>query len=131
MNKEIYLDNSATTPLSEAAKKKIAEAADIYGNPSSLHSLGQRAEALIKEARENILSALGVRPREGELVFTSCGTEATALAFFGCAHAKERREANRILISDSEHPSVKITPRRLSERASRWCRYPQGTGFLI
>ena len=130
MNKEIYLDNSATTPLSEAAKKKIAEAVEIYGNPSSLHSLGQRAEALIKEARENILSALGVRAREGELVFTSCGTEATALAFFGCAHAKERREATRILISDSEHPSVKNNALALEREGFEVVSIPTRGGIL-
>ena len=55
---EIYLDNSATTPLSDAAKLKIAEAVEIYGNPSSLHTAGLRAEALISEARKNILSSL-------------------------------------------------------------------------
>ncbi len=105
--KDIYLDNSATTPLSEAAKNEIVRMLDIYGNPSSLHSLGQSAEAEMKRARERIMAALGVRPREGELIFTSCGTEATALALLGSAHAKERREARRILISNSEHPSVK------------------------
>ena len=68
--------------------------------------MGQSAEKLIREAREAILSALGVRAREGELVFTSCGTEASALAILGSAHAKERRDAIRILTSDSEHPSV-------------------------
>lgn len=107
MNRQIYLDNSATTPLSEAARRKIEECLDIYGNPSSLHSLGKDAETELKTARTAILSALGSRDRGDELVFTSCGTEATALALIGCAHAKERREATRILISDSEHPSVK------------------------
>jgi cysteine desulfurase len=106
MKKEIYLDNSATTELSAAACEKINEAVKVYGNPSSLHSMGQSAEKLVREAREAVLSALGVRPREGELVFTSCGTEATALALLGCAHAKERREATRIITTDSEHPSV-------------------------
>ena len=106
MKREIYLDNSATTPLSEAARAKITEVAEIYGNPSSLHSMGQSAEKLVREARERVLSALGVRAREGELVFTSCGTEATALAILGSAHAKERKDALRILTTDSEHPSV-------------------------
>ena len=49
----IYLDNSATTPLSEAAKSKIIEAMEVYGNPSSLHDAGLRAEKLISEARKN------------------------------------------------------------------------------
>ncbi len=108
MQKTIYLDNSATTPLSEAARKKLTEAMDIYGNPSSLHSAGQAAERLLDEARTSVLSALGVRPRrgDGELVFTSSGTEATSLALFGTAYAKPRRDALRILTTNSEHPSV-------------------------
>ena len=128
--REIYLDNSATTPLSDAAKAKIAEAVEIYGNPSSLHSVGQRAESMIKEAREAILCALGVRAREGELFFTSCGTEATALAFFGCARAKERRDALRILISDSEHPSVKNNALALEKEGFEVVRIPTKSGIL-
>ena len=130
MTKEIYLDNSSTTPLSDASKKKICECLDLYGNPSSLHSLGQSAEALIKEARNEILFALGVRAREGELVFTSCGTEATALAFFGCAHAKERREANRILVSNSEHPSVRNSASELKKEGFEVIEIPTKNGVL-
>lgn len=130
MKKEIYLDNSATTPLSDAAKKKIAEAVEIYGNPSSLHSVGQAGEKLIKEARAEILAALGVRAREDELVFTSCGTEATALAFIGCAHAKERREATRVLITDSEHPSVKNNAALLAKEGFEIVEIPTKGGEL-
>ena len=89
--KQIYLDNSATTPLSQAAKNKIAEVMEIYGNPSSLHSAGQEAEKVLNKAREQILSALGVRKREDMLIFTSCGTEATSMALFGTAYAKKKR----------------------------------------
>ncbi len=128
--REIYLDNSATTPLCAAAKNKIEEAMEIYGNPSSLHSLGQSAESILKKAREEILSALGVRSREGELVFTSCGTEATALALFGTAHAKERREATRILISDSEHPSVKNSAMALAKEGFEIVKIPTKSGVL-
>lgn len=128
--KEIYLDNSATTPLSPAAKAKIAEMCEIYGNPSSLHSMGQQAEAAVKQSREIILSALGVRAREGELIFTSCGTEATALALFGCARAKERRDATRILITDSEHPSVKNNALALSREGFEIVRISTKGGVL-
>ncbi len=128
--KEIYLDNSATTPLSPAVKKKIAQMLDVYGNPSSLHSLGQRAEAELKTAREALLSALGARPREGEFVFTSSGTEATSLAFFGCARAKERRDASRILITDSEHPSVKNTASQLLKEGFEIVQIPTRGGVL-
>ena len=106
MKPEIYLDNSATTPLSDVAKAAISDMMAVYGNPSSLHTLGQEAGAKITEARTSILRALGVRPRQGHLFFTSCGTEATSLALFGTAYAKARRDATRILTTDSEHPSV-------------------------
>ncbi len=102
----IYLDNSATTPLSTVSREAIMKAADCFGNPSSLHTLGQNAEALVREAREQILGALCVRRGQGSVIFTSCGTEATSTALFGCAYAKVRREATRILTTDSEHPAT-------------------------
>lgn len=106
MEKAVYLDNSATTPISEAAKRAMLEAAECFGNPSSLHTLGQRAESLLSRSREQVLSALGVRRGQGTAVFTSCGTEATSLALLGTAHAKKRRDATRILTTDSEHPAT-------------------------
>ena len=125
----IYLDNSATTEISEAAKAKIAEAIECYGNPSSLHDAGLRAEKLISEARRNILTALGAK-NSGELVFTSCGTEASALALFGSAFAKERREATRIHTTDSEHPSVENAMRRLERSGFEIVRIPTRGGVL-
>lgn len=107
MQKTIYLDNSATTPLCDSAKAAIGEAMEYYGNPSSLHSLGQSAEKLVSAAREKILTALGVRRGAGSLFFTSCGTEATSAAILGTAFAKSRRDATRILTTDSEHPATK------------------------
>ena len=130
MNREIYLDNSATTALSKAAQDKIAEVCGIYGNPSSLHSMGQSAEKAVRKAREEILSALGVRAREGELVFTSCGTEASALAILGSAHAKERRDAIRILTSDSEHPSVQKNIDALAKEGFEIVKIPTRQGVL-
>lgn len=130
MKKEIYLDNSATTALSVAAREKISEVCEIYGNPSSLHSMGQSAEKVIREAREAILSALGVRAREGELIFTSCGTEASALAILGSAHAKERRDAIRILTSDSEHPSVLKNIESLQKEGFEIVKIPTRNGVL-
>ena len=124
----IYLDNSATTPISEAAKAKMAEAVECFGNPSSLHDAGLKAEKLISDARRSIMSALG--DRRGELVFTSCGTEATSLALFGTAFAKERREADRILTTDSEHPSVENALRRLEASGFEVVRIPTRGGVL-
>ena len=102
----VYLDNSATTTLCDAAKAAIGEAVEHYGNPSSLHLAGQQAEKLVKQARERVLGALGVRRGQGTVIFTSCGTEATSTALLGCAYAKARRDATRILTTDSEHPAT-------------------------
>lgn len=115
--KNIYLDNSATTCLCPAAKQRIAQMLDVYGNPSSLHGAGLAAERELKAAKQTVLRTLGIRASKDEdlrqLVFTSCGTEATSLALFGTAYAKQRREANRIITTDSEHPSVENALRRL------------------
>lgn len=115
----IYLDNSATTPLcDEAAKKMEYVAKNIYGNPSSLHTLGMNAEKEIEEARKNIFSAMGaskygkVKPQM--LVFTSSGTESNNLALIGAATAKERRRGGKIIVGETEHPSVTETAKYLS-----------------
>ena len=127
----IYLDNSATTPLSEAAKEAIREAMDNYGNPSSLHSEGLRAETLLKNARKQILSALGVRnPAPEQLIFTACGTESNNTALFGVAYAKARREANRIVTTDSEHPSVENALQKLEKDGFEIVRISTRGGVL-
>ena len=130
MGKTVYLDNSATTPLSEASREALAEAMECFGNPSSLHTLGQSAEALVKRAREELLSALGVRRGQGTVVFTSCGTEATSLALFGTAHAKKRREAVRILTTDSEHPATLRVLDALAEEGFEIVKIPTLGGML-
>ena len=110
----IYLDNSATTPLSNAAREAIREAMDHYGNPSSLHAVGLAAEHVISRARTQIATALGVRNlAPSQLIFTACGTEANNTALLGTAYAKARREATRIVTTDSEHPSVENVLQKL------------------
>jgi len=113
MEKTVYLDNSATTPLSNAARTEMLSAMELFGNPSSLHSEGLRARAVVDTARACILGAMGVRVRDAKFIFTSCGTEATALALYGTAYAKKRREANLILTTDSEHPATERVLQRL------------------
>ena len=84
--KEIYLDNSATTRVCEAAAQKALEImTENYGNPSSLHSRGLRAEHELTAARRIIASSLGSAPEE--IVFTSGGTEGNNTAVSGAAHA--------------------------------------------
>ena len=100
----VYLDNSATTRVSEsAAQKAMYIMTECFGNPSSLHSLGFKAELEIKNARKIIANALSCR--EGEIYFTSGGTEANNTAIIGTARANARR-GNKIVISATEHSSV-------------------------
>lgn len=120
--------------MSDAAKSKMLMAADEFGNPSSLHAAGDGASRMLREARRDILSTLGIKAMSDEqdkqLVFTSSGTEATALALFGCAHAKKRREANRIITTNSEHPSVENALERLSDEGFEIVRLSTVGGVL-
>lgn len=129
----IYLDNSATTPLCDEAAEKIEYVAkNIYGNPSSLHTLGMNAEKEIEEARKNIFSAMGaskygkVKPQM--LVFTSSGTEANNLALIGAATAKERRRGGKIIVGETEHPSVTETAKYLSSLGYKVAFVPSPKG---
>ena len=103
----IYLDNSATTELSAAAKKSITDVLDVYGNPSSRHAMGLEARAIIDRAREQVARAMGVvRPNPENLIFTSCGSESNCTAILGSLYSKEKRRANKVITTDSEHSSV-------------------------
>lgn len=127
--KEIYFDNSATTALSPAVKAAMCEAMERFGNPSSLHTGGTEAALALRTARREVGAALGEAfLRDGQLIFTSCGTEATALALWGSAHAKARRTANTILTTDSEHPSVEESLKRLEGEGFSVVRVPTRGG---
>ena len=101
----IYFDNSATTPICEAALARYCEVSRMtFGNPSSLHAVGKEAEDILKAARRTVLSCIGARG--GSVVFTASGTEANNLALFGRAHAKARYRGGKILTTAGEHASV-------------------------
>ena len=101
---QAYLDNSATTPLCDEAKRWMERAMDdVWGNPSSLHKVGLDAELMLFDCRKAVADAL--HAGESEILFTSGGTEANNLALFGAAYAKAR-QGKRILVSAVEHPSV-------------------------
>lgn len=101
---EIYLDNSATTKVTEGVRDKVLQVLyEDYGNPSSMHRMGVRAEQHMKEASAIIASNLKVEPKE--IFFTSGGTEANNLALIGTAFANRRR-GNHIITTRIEHPSV-------------------------
>lgn len=108
---EHYLDNSATTAVSEkAAKTAYRVMTENYGNPSSLHLKGMQAEHELEAARKIIARTLSVQSEE--IIFTSGGTEANNLALFGTAQAKKRR-GNKIVISSVEHSSIMEAAQRL------------------
>lgn len=99
-----YFDNSATTAVCrEAIDEMVRVMRDVYGNPSSLHTMGIRAEAETAKAREAVAALLGVRPET--VTFTSGGTEANNLAILGVAEAC-RRKAHVAVTTTIEHPSV-------------------------
>ncbi|MBQ2825028.1 MAG: cysteine desulfurase [Clostridia bacterium] len=106
-----YLDNSATTRVSEnAAKKAVELMRENFGNPSSLHSFGFEAEKELEAAREKIASLINAK--ENEIYFTSGGTEANNLALMGVSDAMKRR-GNKIVTTAIEHHSVIDTAKHL------------------
>ncbi len=124
------MDNSATTALCDAAKQAMLAAMECYGNPSSLHKAGLDAEHMVKKAREQVLSALGVRGGAGQVYFTSSGTEANNLAILGSAYAKERRAGGRIVTTEGEHSSVEMVLRDLEKKGFDVVRIPTRDGVL-
>ena len=105
---EIYFDNSATTRIcDEALDEYVRISREIYGNPSSRHALGFRAEEALNGARRDVLASLGAK--DGKIIFTSGGTEGNNLAITGRAHAKERFRGGRIITTEGEHSSVSHT----------------------
>lgn len=110
---EHYLDNSATTKVSETAAKKVYKMmTENYGNPSSLHTRGIKAEDELISARYSIAKALGVT--SAEIYFTSGGTEANNLAVFGTVNRLKKR-GNKIVTTAFEHSSVYESVKHLEE----------------
>ena len=108
----IYLDNAATTKPSQKAAEAMLMSVEEFGNPSSLHGAGLRAEKLINGAKDNFAKALGVDKKN--IYFTSGGTEANNLAILGAADVMKRR-GNRVITSKIEHPSVIEAFKRLEK----------------
>lgn len=128
-SREVYLDNSATTPVLPEIADRIREVMVIqYGNPSSLHRKGVEAELLVTEARRQISRSLGAK--EQEIIFTAGGTEANNLALFGVVGAHSRK-GKHIIVSDIEHPSIIETAVRLSKRGYEVAFCPVDASGLV
>lgn len=108
----IYADNAATTAMSAAAKEAMLPYYDqIYGNPSSPHSMGSRAAAALAEARKTVAECLHAEPRE--IYFTSGGSEADNQAIRSAALAGAKRGKRHIVSSKFEHHAVLHTLQKL------------------
>ena len=104
MPARVYLDWNATTPLRAEARQAMAAAFDLMGNPSSVHAEGRQVRRLVEQARASVAAAVGALPRN--LVFTSSGTEANALALAPHLRTGGRGPVQRLLVSAIEHASV-------------------------
>ena len=102
--RKVYLDHAATTPTHpDVVEAMLPYLSDAYGNPSSIHSLGQEARAAVEEAREKVAGLIGSQAEE--IIFTSGGTEADNLAIKGIAHAN-RNKGTHIITTPIEHHAV-------------------------
>jgi len=101
-----YFDWNATAPLREAARQALQEALAVSGNPSSIHAEGRSARRLVEDARERV-AQLACAHR-ADVIFTSSGTEANALALTPFIEtANEKRPRDRLFVSAIEHSSVR------------------------
>ncbi len=114
MNDRIYLDYAATTPVDTRVLDAMTPYFNAsFGNPSSVHRYGQKAEAAVESARETVASVLNCRP--DEIIFTSCGSEADNLALRGAMLAGRKNERTWLLTSRAEHHAISKTAGQLEE----------------
>jgi cysteine desulfurase len=110
-----YFDHNATTPVHpEVADAMARVLRDEFGNPSSIHRYGQRAKAILDEARSSVAALIGGDP--SEVVFTSGGTEADNFALRGVAEALEATGRRKLVASAIEHEAVLNTLKALARR---------------
>lgn len=127
----IYADNAATTKMSRAAIEAMLPYLDeVYGNPSSLHSEGQRAKEAMTDARERIAAALGCEA--GEITFTSGGSEADNQAILSAAKIGKKNGKKHIVSTVIEHHAVLHTLEKLAKEGFEITLLPvQENGVLL
>ncbi|MGD8822875.1 MAG: aminotransferase class V-fold PLP-dependent enzyme, partial [Anaerolineales bacterium] len=117
MNKsKVYLDHAATTPVDPmVVAEMLPYFNEQFGNPSSVHAFGQKAEAAVELAREDLAAILNAHP--DQILFTACGSESDNLAVRGAAfNARRAHGANRIITSYLEHHAISRTAQDLAQR---------------
>ncbi|MBT3319428.1 MAG: cysteine desulfurase NifS [Clostridia bacterium] len=114
MHKQIYLDYAATTYVrEEVIDAMVPYMKEIYGNPSSIHSFGQKAKQAMADAREQIADVLRAKPKE--IYFTSGGTESDNWAIRGLASANAKK-GKHIITSSIEHPAIMNACKQLAKQ---------------
>lgn len=112
--KKIYMDHSATTPIHPEVIELMKFAMEnVYGNPSSLYSLGREAKKYVDEARQKVADLIGAKFEE--IYFTGGGTESDNLAIQGVVYGNEKK-GNHIITSAVEHPAVLDCCRNLEKK---------------
>ena len=126
---DIYLDNAATTRVCpEAADMAYRVMTEQFGNPSSTHARGREAKKLLDSARRELALCLGCRP--GEVVFTSCGSEADNWAILSGARAASAK-GGHVISSQAEHDAVRRALDELERRGWEVTRLaPDETGAV-
>ena len=111
---QVYADNAATTKISDHALQAMIPCFEkFYGNPSSLHSVGQEAKEVLEDARARVAACLGCEPRE--VYFTSGGSEADNQAIISAARLGQRKGKKHIISTAFEHHAVLHTLNRLEK----------------
>ena len=112
---KIYADNAATTRMSQAAIDTMLDCMNnVYGNPSSLYTLGQKAKERLEETREEIAKIINAEPRE--IIFTSGGSEADNQAIISAANIGRKKGKTHIISTAFEHHAVLHTLKKLEKQ---------------
>src|SRR5687768_18581975 len=126
----IYFDHNATTPLHpEVAALMSRLLTEEFGNASSVHTYGQRAKAVLDEARSQVAALIDAEP--GDVVFTSGGTEADNFAIRGAAEAMEPAGRRHLIASSIEHEAVLTTLKSLERRGWTVTLLPVGHSGIV
>jgi cysteine desulfurase len=126
----IYFDHNATTPVDPAVAEVIARVmTEEFGNASSVHHFGQRAKAVLDDARSAVAALINAEP--SEIVFTSGGTESDNFALRGVAEALEPTGRRHLIASSIEHEAVLVTLRALARRGWRVTLLPVGASGIV
>lgn len=127
---KIYADNAATTPLSpDVLNDMMPYLTDVYGNPSSLYSIGAKAKKAVEEARETIAAVFNAKP--GEIYFTSGGSESDNWAIKGIAKNMKKKGKNHIISSAFEHHAVLHTLESLEKEGFEVTLLPVHSDGLV